>query len=83
MRLIDADAYLKKLRADPLYYLVERYGVDGTIEAMPTIDAVEVVRCKDCKHFDGSYSYPICCRFEDNVKPDDYCSYGEKKEVEE
>lgn len=39
MRLIDADAYLQKLRADPLYYFVERYGVEGTIEAMPTIDA--------------------------------------------
>lgn len=80
MRLIDADAYLKKLRADPLYYLVERYGVDGTIEAMPTIDAVQVVRCKDCKHFDGSY--PMCCRFEETFEPDGYCSFGEKREVE-
>lgn len=39
MRLIDADAYLQKLKADPLYSLIERYGVEETIEAMPTIDA--------------------------------------------
>ena len=41
----------------------------------------EIVRCKDCKHFDGSY--PMCCRFEETFEPDGYCSYGEKTEVEE
>jgi len=40
----------------------------------------EIIRCKDCKHYDGSY--PMCCRYEETIKPDDYCSYGEKKEVE-
>ena len=46
------------------------------IDAQPTIDAEPIVRCKDCKHFDGSY--PMCCRFEEEFKPDDYCSFGEK-----
>lgn len=48
---------------------------------MPTIDAEPIVRCKDCKHFDGSY--PMCCRFEETIEPDGYCSFGEKTEVEE
>lgn len=52
-----------------------------TAKKMPTIDAVEVVRCKDCKHFDGSY--PMCCRFEETFEPDGYCSFGEETEVEE
>ena len=42
----------------------------------------EIVRCKDCKHYDGEYTYPMCWRYEDTIKPDDYCSYGEKTEVE-
>ena len=36
----------------------------------------EVVRCKDCKHeFGGSC---ILCGFQKR-KPDDFCSYGERK----
>ena len=50
------------------------------LDEAPTIDALEVVRCKDCKHFDGSY--PMCCRFEETFEPDGYCSFGEKREVE-
>lgn len=62
MRLIDADALKKHLHKDPLYPLVEKYGMDGVIDAQPTIDAVpvselqevekELIRCKDCKHRD-------------------------------
>lgn len=38
-------------------------------------DAVEVVRCKDCKYWD----YGDCYRLELS-RPDDFCSYGELKE---
>ena len=43
-------------------------------------DVVKVVRCKDCKWKQGAE----CTRFAD-VRPflDDYCSRGERKEVEE
>lgn len=55
---------------------------DAFDEGYRTRDA-EIVRCKDCKHFDGSYSYPMCWRNEIEVEPEDYCSFGEKREVEE
>lgn len=59
------------------------------IEAAKTVDAVPVVRCKDCKWFadnnDGEWFG--CWLFqtiqiipEDAPKPDDFCSYGERKE---
>lgn len=59
-RLIDADALKKHLHKDPLYFLVEKYGMDGVIDAQPTIDA-EPVRhgkwieehCSEC----GQYVY--------------------------
>lgn len=51
MRLIDADALIRTMRADPLYFVVERYNIEGPIHAAPTIDAIPVIRCRDCKHF--------------------------------
>lgn len=77
MRLIDADDLLK--------WLDEWWGVGETwietavladhIHAMPTIDAEPVVRCKDCKHWD----FGDCYR-QELTRPDDFCSYGERKE---
>lgn len=42
MRLIDADALIEHLRKDPLFPLVERYGITGVIEAAPTIGPEQV-----------------------------------------
>ena len=54
--------------------------IDNTkyIEKTPTIDAVKVVRCKDCYYFtSGKY-----CGLNSGemTNEDDYCSYGERKE---
>lgn len=40
MRLIDADRLLTRLRKDPLFCLVEPYGIIGVIEAERIVDAV-------------------------------------------
>lgn len=82
MKLIDADAIHYVMGSpdiDDLDY-VRRYEIDR----MPTIDAVPVLRCKDCKYF---YTYSINgehdCNFNEWYKaephPDDYCSKGERK----
>ena len=44
-RLIDADAFLEKMKRTSRYF-----DVVFDVEEMPTVDAVEVVRCKDCKY---------------------------------
>ena len=48
----------------------------------PTIDAVPVTRCRDCKyHEDTSVTeYEHCCLFGKTVRYNDFCSYGERKE---
>ena len=78
MRLIDADDLLKKKREMELYFAVPEW----EIEKAPTIDAVPVVRCKDCKFFQyGDY----CCgdKMEhSHAREDDFCSYGERKDGE-
>lgn len=46
-------------------------------------DAVEVVRCKDCKHryMDGDVTHYYWCRLHDRPVDDaDYCAWGERRE---
>ena len=82
MRMIDADALIQK-RNHAKAYAPDMYVIgQGYVMDAPTIDAVPVVRCKDCKHYqtDVLFNSNYCCGR--RRKPDDYCSYGERKESE-
>ena len=55
------------------------------LKSMPTVDAVEVVRCKDCKHW--LKDVPGCTEFVGRCKwanymvgATGYCVYGERKD---
>ena len=54
MRLIDADALMKTVFNDVVLVDGEVKGVGlilaETVDKAPTIDAVPVVRCRECKH---------------------------------
>lgn len=93
MRLIDADA-LGIGRCNPDAFPLEGRaycagwnGVINLIEQAPTVEAVPVVRCKDCKHYgcekEPSHGtvYHFCKRHKGLVvvRRDTYCSYGERK----
>lgn len=43
-----------------------------------SVDAVEVVRCRDCKF---GQKPTVCLRLGTVVKPNDFCSRGVKKDV--
>ena len=49
------------------------------IEEAKAVDAVEVVRCKDCKHC-TEIGLPRCRRTGRNMLDDDFCSRGERRE---
>ena len=98
MRLIDVDAL-------PNYKLIGTMALGSErspaelrivlwedIKSMSTIDAVPVVRCRDCKWFNH---YTMECESDDvatdheggasfsiNFGPDDFCSYGQSKEAD-
>lgn len=82
MRLIDADALDNKLETLMLRYqalgrnqVAEDYNFVRTVLlTAPTVDAVEVVRCKDCTQYNGHY----CNYFVETVLDNDFCSYGAK-----
>ena len=74
-RLIDLD------KIKPIDFpSIEMDGIDVVryLNTLPTVDAVEVVRCKDCKYQneDGD------CDIHDEWftrKPESFCCYGEMK----
>ena len=74
MRLIDADALIKETNEEGAYGYVDA----KQIADAPTVDAVEVVRCKDCKYYDGKWLCKICGV--PSRKPYDFCCYGEQKD---
>ena len=48
----------------------------GTVLDMPTVDAVEVTRCKDCEYWRGEGKY---CDYDMSGLADDYCSWGVRR----
>ena len=79
MRLIDADALIKEACAEGAYGYVDA----KQIADAATVDAVEVVRCKDCIH---SYDdlCGLCCTcgpyVDCVVQPEFYCADGKRKD---
>ena len=55
----------------------------GAVANAPTVDAVEVVRCKDClywEEYDGEMFCLCNANLMTDTAPDDFCSYGERKD---
>ena len=73
-----------------IYSLFNQSGIArlhvADIDTIPRVDAVEVVRCRECIH----YEMGVCLKIYDDGaasryawqerKPDDFCSYGKLKE---
>lgn len=86
MRLIDADALRKDVEKDrdasdmpKMWYQGVEYAINHIIHA-PTVDAVEVVRCKDCKWYENDGYHTNCQIMRFCVEAEDYCSRGERRE---
>ena len=54
------------------------------ISELPTADVAEVVRCKDCEYLVNTTinanGFLICGISDMEIAPDDFCSYGERRE---
>lgn len=55
--------------------------VKQIVNSIPAVDAVEVVRCKDCKSV-CLMTYYHCMYLSKSVLPWDFCSHGERKDKE-
>lgn len=93
-KYINADQFLQKVQEH--HYILRSFdnskdfgmfdcGIKQIINEMSAADVVEVVRCKDCKHFvETGGTRGGCFLFQGmtNPKNDDFCSEGERKETE-
>ena len=101
MRLIDATEVIQNIVAErdkiPYELVSEKPNQHGNsmrggirkalrcIEQAPTVDAVPVVRCRECKHYDtADFDGDILCGCTlhsamVDITPDSFCSYGERK----
>ena len=92
MRLIDADWVLAHIKSYELSD--EDWSVTGgtairlichAINQAPTIDAVQVMRCKDCEYFGlNDENVPYCLNpfGLDDPEPNGFCNYRRKKNVD-
>ena len=95
MRLIDAEQLSEAIHDNvPAPYEDASWAKENClaeIDAAPTVDAVPVVRCGECKHWKQSGSkagnsfsdmeYIGGCEFTNYYRREsDFCSYGERKE---
>lgn len=96
-RYIDADAlieYLKKMWGkwdeDDWYEAQSKDAMKDDIEIVnkqPTVDAVQVVRCMDCKRWGCAIpiemkedGYGYCGALCTNTHENEYCAWGERKD---
>lgn len=97
MRPIDGDNLIERIEFETRHYVVRDEFDKGRIagwnniikavrDYVPTLDAVHVVRCRDCKHFSvrssalGVYQ---CAIHGDYPSGEYFCADGERREEEE
>ena len=84
MILIDADRAMEIVRnqgiAHPNAYHLTNYAMLILREA-PTVDAVPVVRCQECKYHEDTdvTGFKHCYLIGKTVRYNDFCSYGKRK----
>lgn len=60
------------------------WNIGHAIKELPAVDVAPVVRCKDCKYLVNetvnSNGFLICHVNDMEIAPEDFCSYGERKD---
>ena len=83
MRLIDANALITEYDR---VHIGEPGKARKLIEDAPTVDAVQVVHCKDCVHFEdakvNAKGFLICPNTGMDIWDECYCAHGEKRIIE-
>lgn len=89
MKIVDADKVREKLVEgfSGAFMPIVCTAIDDVISEMETVDAVEVIRCRDCDSWDtwDKNGNQCSCAYFTNDKnvvctePDFFCAHGEKR----
>ena len=81
---INADSLIDKFNSHVGF--TTRPDVTRAIKIIKDEPGIDIVRCKECKHFEKNDSILRgewwCDFWADTIEDDGYCSYGERKEGE-
>ena len=82
---IDVDKFADAICIFPAIDEQSACAVISLLRRQSTADVAEVVRCGKCKHSFNAGMSGMYCEHPDNImplgcNPDDFCSYGERKE---
>ena len=82
-RLIDANAlisYIDECSQESRFRVYYGYA-KSFIDDAPTVDAVPVVRCRDCKYHEDTHvtGFEHCCLYDLTMRYNDFCSYGKRE----
>jgi len=79
MRLIDADA-IDLYEPLKIYFSDVYRKAQDVIDEAPTIDAVKLIRCKECARASEWDALGICDIWKKRVKADFFCGFAVSKE---
>ena len=75
---IEREKLIEHLKKDPLFDLVERYGITGVIESIPAADVRPVVLCGVCELHGHCYTEDVFA-FARLAEGNRFCSVGKVK----
>lgn len=55
-------------------------GITKSKCVMSHIQGIDIVRCGECKHYNGKYCFNSDVTLPTAPRADDFCSYGERRE---
>ena len=76
-RYIEADKVLMALRLDhkDVIYIDKT----DTAKRIEKIQGIDIVRCKECRHWQNKYGDSACMLMDAWIDADGFCSYGERE----
>lgn len=82
MRLVDADTLIQKKRKGTIGNISGDFVAGFDIDTSPTIDAVPVVRCQECKHKNTTVCPAYDAPFMRTSLRIKFCSEGQRREAD-
>lgn len=87
---IEREAFVKYIRSREGNFIDDMgkgwsNGMDAAAsmcEKFPAADVAPVVRCKECKHYQKDMLFGNAYCDGRQIKPDDFCSYGERRDTD-
>lgn len=89
---IEKESLIKSFDCNGGHFVYSKQIIDAVVSRInlqPVIDAVEVVRCKDCVNFKSISNPKYCTKHIDDwgngeiyTDEDDFCSFGERRSEE-